>query len=415
MNATDLLLTFPGEVWFLLKEMAPYLLLGFLIAGMLHVMIPQSGVMKHLSTGDTSAVTKAALVGVPLPLCSCGVIPVAAHLEKQGANRGPILSFLISTPTTGVDSILATYGLLGPLLAIARPVAALFNGIFTGVLVNRDSGKAVLPETASKSAGTVADHSGKSISQKARIAMRYAFVDLIDDTARWLVIGILAGAVISTLVPASVIENYLGSAWIAYPAMILVGIPMYVCATGSIPIAASLIMKGMSPGAGFIFLFAGPATNTATISFVGGTMGKRVLAIYVGTILVCSLIFGALIDAIWLYAGSPALLVGGPMEMLPSWLGISSAIGLTVLLMWSFVQPWFGKTPHESDLDLMVSDMNCDHCRRTIEDVLTGVEDVEEVYVNLEERRVRVNGAAKRSQVVTAIENAGYHVEDETL
>ena len=266
--------------WNLLLEMSPYLLLGFLAAGILNIFIPKEKIYKHLAGNNIKSIVKASIFGMPLPICSCGVIPVAAYLRQKGAGKGSTVSFLSSTPTSGIDSILATYSLLGPLFAIIRPVAALFAGIFGGILTNisRSTHKKDSPPPLNGSScnicSTPTPHSF-SLLDKIKSIFNYAFLDLIGDIGKWIIIGILIGSVIGFLIPGNIIEKYLGTPVLAYPLMLLISIPMYICATGSIPIAASLILKGMTPGAGLVFLIAGPATNAATLSFTGGKLGKR--------------------------------------------------------------------------------------------------------------------------------------------
>lgn len=402
-----------AEIWKLLVEMAPYLLLGFGVAGVLHIFLPKEKVARHLADDNIKAVSKAALLGVPLPLCSCGVIPVAAHLEKQGANRGPILSFLISTPTTGADSILATYALLGPLLAIARPIAAFFSGLLAGGISNvldKEARPAMLKEEVCAVPPNETIQAKPSLAERVREVLEYAFVDLIADVSKWLVIGIIAGGIISYALPTTVIEQFLGNPVAAYTAMLLIGIPLYVCATGSIPIAASLIMKGLSPGAGFVFLFAGPATNTATLSFVGGKMGRKSLAIYLITILISSIAFGWIIDLIWAMSGSQISWVTGHMEMLPAWLHTGSA----VLLLGMMAYPLTKKKAklEGKGMLLKIVDMTCDHCRKSIDTALRKVEGVNDVRIDLETKQVEVLGNVENFQVLAAIEQAGYHVAE---
>lgn len=394
------------EIWMLFEEMAPYLLFGFLVAGILNLFISRERVTRHLAENRFSSVLKASLFGIPLPLCSCGVIPVAAHLQKQGANRGPILSFLISTPTTGVDSILATYSLMGPLLAIARPVAALFNGLLTGVLANREA--TAVPKDVAPQDPEIPP--AQTLRNKMGRALQYAFGDLITDIAKWLVIGIVAGGVISYLVPTQLVEDYLGNPLLAYPLMLLIGIPMYVCAIGSIPIAAALILKGMSPGAGFIFLFAGPATNTATLSFVGGKMGRKSLLLYVSTILLSSILFGALVDVVWQLSGKDLTLISGQTELLPEWLKTISALLLSVLIVRA-LWPGFSKNePVAGGISVIVPNMDCEHCKVTIDTALRELPGVGEIDINLSKRKVIVRGAASRDAVQQAIQKAGYTV-----
>ncbi len=398
------------EIWMLWEEMAPYLLFGFLVAGILNLFISRERVTRHLADHRFSSVLKASLFGIPLPLCSCGVIPVAAHLQKQGAGRGPILSFLISTPTTGVDSILATYSLMGPLLAIARPVAALFNGLLTGVLANRMVNRTGLAVSRESVPPEPAVAPAQTLRQKVKAALQYAFGDLINDIAKWLVIGIAAGGMISYLAPPQLVEDYLSNPLWAYPLMLLIGIPMYVCAIGSIPIAAALILKGMSPGAGFIFLFAGPATNTATLSFVAGKMGRKSLLLYVSTILLSSVFFGALVDAVWQLSGKDLTLISGQTELLPEWLKTISALLLFVLIaraLW----PRFGPTGSVTNgVCVVVPNMDCEHCKVAIDTALRKLPEVEEIEINLSKKSVTVHGSASRDAVQQAIQQAGYAV-----
>jgi uncharacterized membrane protein YraQ (UPF0718 family)/copper chaperone CopZ len=401
------------EIWILLEEMAPYLLFGFFVAGILNVLIPREKISKHLAHNKFSAVTKASVSGIPLPLCSCGVIPVAAHLEKQGASRGPILSFLISTPTTGVDSILATYSLMGPLLAIMRPLAALFNGLFTGMITNFVANR---QETAGNP--TEKNHASQSVrrehslSAKIKEIFKYSFEDLVKDVGKWLIIGIIIGGAIGYFIPQELIEQFLGNPLLAYPIMMVIGIPMYVCATGSIPIAASLILKGMSPGAGFVFLFTGPATNTATFSFVGGKMGKKYLVIYLLGILFTSLLFGGMIDFIWNLSGQDINLISSHTEMLPLWLKRVSAIFLLILMLRSFM-PVFAKSARavsRKGLVFKVANMDCEHCKTTIDSALRNIQGVRDVKIDLSVKLVEVIGSPSAEHVKSTIQNAGYTV-----
>jgi uncharacterized protein len=296
------------EIWFLFREMSPYLLLGFTVAGILRVLIPNEVVLKYLSGKSWRSVVNASIIGVPLPLCSCGVIPVASHLNKMGVKKGPVLSFLTSTPTTGVDSILATYSLMGGFFAVIRVLASFTTGIISGVLSNLFASKEIsfvdktTPlKTCSKDLG---DLKGTSLLYKSKVALKYAYIELIDDVSKWLIIGMVTGGLISYFVPVEFVTKYLGNSFISYSLMALIGTPMYVCSTGSIPIAVSLIMKGMNPGAGLVFLIVGPATSTATLSFVGGKYGSKTLFIYIGTIIVCAVGWGLILDHFWSSFGS---------------------------------------------------------------------------------------------------------------
>jgi len=329
--------------WQFLLEMSPYLLLGFFVAGILNIIIPRDKIYKHLSGSNVKSIVKASVFGVPLPICSCGVIPVAAYLREKGAGKGSTVSFLSSTPTSGIDSVLATYSLLGPLFAVIRPIAALFAGIFGGILTNISEGshrkEISLPQSESScNMCAVESAHSHSLSSKTKRIFRYAFLDLVSDVGKWIVIGILIGSVIGFLIPGNIIEKYLGTPLIAYPLMLLISIPMYICATGSIPIAASLILKGMTPGAGLVFLIAGPATNAATMSFTWGKLGKKTLFMYLISIVTTALLFGLLLDYIWALSGKNFNLLAGSMEMLPNWMKTISAVFLSGLMINAFIK-----------------------------------------------------------------------------
>ena len=402
------------EIWSLLNEMAPYLLFGFLIAGILHVFMPKEKIYRHFSRKNLSSVVKASLFGVPLPLCSCGVIPVAAHLDKEGASKGATTSFLVSTPTTGVDSILATYSLLGPLFAIVRPIASFFAGILSGILVNITEKEKTIKPQPSKifmcSTCEVDNPHSHNLLEKIKSIFRYGFLELVEDTGKWLMVGVIIGGIIGYLVPPDLISKFLGKPQISYPFMLLIGIPMYICATGSIPVAAMLIIKGMSPGAGLVFLFAGPATNTATMSFVAGKMGKKILAIYIASIIFSALLFGFVIDYIWKISGGNIGLVTERTEMLPYWLKVLSGGILTVLI----IKGMFKKTGKEirgMGKIFKVPDMICQHCVKTLEQEIGKLDGVKAVRVSLKRKEVEVEGEVSESAVISSIEKAGYSVK----
>jgi uncharacterized membrane protein YraQ (UPF0718 family)/copper chaperone CopZ len=409
------------SVWFLLLEMSPYLLFGFFIAGVLNLIIPREKIYKHLSGNKLSSIIKASLFGVPLPLCSCGVIPVAAYLRKEGAGKGSTVSFLSSTPTTGVDSILATYSLLGPLFAIIRPIAAFFAGILsgslTGILEKRQNIEKIKPEGNSCNICNIEEPHSHSLFEKIKNVFQYGFIELIDDAGKWILIGVVAGGIIGFIIPGDFIEQYLGNPWLAYPIMLLISIPMYICATGSIPIAAALIIKGMTPGAGLIFLIAGPATNTATLAFVSGKLGKRILFIYLFSIIITALLFGLVVDHIWKTSGEDMNLITGGMKMLPIWLKIFSAILLSGLIIRGIVKnlsnKFFKKNKEIIDMkrNYEVQDMTCQHCVNTIENALKTIQGIERINISLKEKLVQIDGEYDEKSVIAAIQKAGYSIE----
>jgi len=330
------------ESYFLLNKMSVYLLFGFFFAGVLHVFINTETIGRHLGKSDLFSVIKASLFGIPLPLCSCGVIPAALSLRKEGASKGAILSFLISTPTTGIDSILATYSLLGGFFALYRIIASFVAGVFSGVLANifvRDEKDVPDKKTdACKLCGNHEEHS-HPVSHKVKEVFRYAFVELLGDTGRWLLLGVVIGGVISYFLPEEFIRTYLGSGWKAMVIMLIVGIPMYVCATGSIPIAAALMLKGMNPGAAFVFLLAGPATNAVGITVISKHIGKKALVIYLFSIAVSSVLMGLLLDSIWgvFHVGSADRVMRHTVLM-PGWLDLGATVVLLTLIGYTLFQ-----------------------------------------------------------------------------
>ncbi|WP_304545169.1 SO_0444 family Cu/Zn efflux transporter [Sulfurimonas microaerophilic] len=302
----EFLTLFFNTLFDLSNEMAPYILFGLIFAGILHEMVPDTIVKNHLGNNSFFSVIKAALFGIPLPVCSCGVIPLAAGLKKSGASNGSVLSFLISTPITGVDSILATYGMFGWAFTIYRVITSVIISIIAGVIANFYTKKEIakqetLESESCCSSGSCCSSSscsseGKKFSFKG--VFRYAFVTLLGDISSPLLIGLLLGALITVAIPENLSEILLTYSWLSYIIVILIAVPMYVCATASLPIAAGLMLAGVSPGAAFVFLSAGPATNTVTIGVVKEMLGKTTLAIYLGTIVVGSVVFGIGLDYI---------------------------------------------------------------------------------------------------------------------
>ncbi|RKY41924.1 MAG: hypothetical protein DRP85_04555 [Candidatus Makaraimicrobium thalassicum] len=330
------------EAYFLLNKMSPFLLFGFLFAGVLHIFLKTNTVSRHLGKSGFLPVVKASLFGIPLPLCSCSVIPAAMSLRKEGASRGAVLSFLISTPTTGVDSIFATYSLLGGLFTVYRIIASFVTGVLSGILANFLIKEQVsLPEGEAErcklcSSGEKHVH---SIPYKIKGVFSYAFGDLLKDSGMALLAGIVIGGAISYFLPESFIETYLSSGIKAMFAMLLVGIPMYVCATASIPIAAALILKGMNPGAAFVFLMAGPATNIVTMMVVAKNIGRKSLAIYLGSIIFSSIVLGLLLDRIYMYfyREDAIRLMIHYRAPLPCWVGTGASVILLALIAFNNV------------------------------------------------------------------------------
>jgi len=449
------------ESWLVLGQMSPYLLFGFVVAGLLSVWISPQWVERHLGHGGLKPVGKAALFGVPLPLCSCGVIPVAASMRRHGATRAATTSFLLSTPQTGVDSIAVTYALLDPIFAVVRPVVALVTGIFGGMLVYWGADKAEEKTTDQPSADHSQSHQSNepahshSHAQPGRTqnpctapccateespnwlvrALRYGLVTLPRDIGAPLLIGALVAGVIGALVPPGRLGLYLGGGVLSMLLMMAVGVPLYVCATASVPIAAGMIHLGASPGAALAFLIAGPATNAATVTTIWKLMGRRTVVLYLASIVISALLSGLLLDA--LYTGlnlrPPSLSgAGSGHEAGVSWWTHLWALGLVGVVCWSYLTsrrvhapkaaPKPGmKPPGQSageeerpmeQLELTVEGMTCQHCAAAVQRALSECQGVQSAQVDLAAGRARVRGEGlEAEQLVAAVAGLGYEAE----
>ena len=337
--------------WTLLEQSSLYILFGLAVGGLLKMFLSADYVATHLGSGKFASVFKAALLGVPMPLCSCGVLPAAAQLRRQGANKGATAAFLISTPESGVDSIAVSWALLDPLLTVARPVAAFLSAFIAGVLENllfwregKPKGLPVLPMASAPSPCTGTncgcDHEALppvGLWRKLTQGLRYAATDIWGDLAGWFFVGIAIAACITVFVPDNLITRYLGGGMGSMLLMLAAGIPMYICATASTPIAAALILKGVSPGTALVFLLAGPATNVAALAVLVKILGKGGVAVYLATISVVSVLCGLALDGLYVALGvSAAATIGEVTEAVPHWMmltatGLLLALSLPVL------------------------------------------------------------------------------------
>ena len=390
------------EIWNFLLIVAPWLILGLLIAGFIHSFIGENFVRKNLGGSKFGSIFKATLFGIPLPVCSCSVIPIAAGLRRDGASKASTMSFLVSTPTTGIDSIFVTYAFLGGIFAVARPVAALVAGLFIGILTLFSE-----REAASDIIKPHGNHASITFSERIRSALNYGFKVLPQDLSRTLLLGIVVGGLLAVLVPTDFASVYLSNPVIAYPLMIVISIPMYICAVGSVPIAAALLMKGLIPGAALAFLIAGPATNAITIGFVGRKLGKSTLFIYIASIIITAVVLGLLLD----------ISIGG-IEVgkstvhgrhLPFNVQFVSALFLLVVLILNIRMK--KEKVKDMDIELNVPGISCKHCKMTIEQELRKIEGVDEVNVSVDDKLVQVNGNINESVIIEGIEKAGYSVE----
>lgn len=335
-----------GNTLDLYLDAAPWLLLGLLAAGLIKAWVPEHTLSRRLGGGGSRPVVYAALIGAPLPLCSCGVLPAALGLHRGGASRPATVSFLIATPETGVDSIAVSYALLGPVMAVVRPLAAILSAIFTGLL------SAIAPASAASTIAASDGCSGAGCCAASSVdscatpppaktggfdrtiqGVRYAATDILDDIALWLVIGILLAGAVATFIPPQTLAEW-GSGLPAMLLMLLVGVPMYICATASTPMAAALLLAGISPGTVLVFLLAGPATNIATLAVVRRELGGGVLLSYLAGIAVSSISLGLLLDWALQQTGIDVVAqMGAAGELAPTWLAAACGAVMALLVI----------------------------------------------------------------------------------
>ena len=334
----NLLLEIMDQSWRLLLDSAVYVLLGVLIGGMIKVFLNPGTVARHLGRGRVAPVLKAALWGIPLPLCSCGVLPAAAALKRQGATNGATTAFLVSTPESGIDSIALSYALLDPLMTLARPIAGFVAAVVAGIgesLARRDPDREIAPDLTCPVDGCCDGQDcppeihkrHHTLGQKLRAGLDYAHGELWADLAGLFLLGVLLAGLISALIPEEVMVRYLGGGFSSMLLMLVVGIPMYICATSSTPIAAALILKGVSPGAALVFLLAGPATNITSLTVLLGVLGKRATAIYLAAVAGVAVLAGLALDQIYAVLGvSAQATVGQATEVIPEWVKSAGAV-----------------------------------------------------------------------------------------
>ena len=350
-----MVMTLLNSFWDLVIESAPWLLVGYLLAGVIKQVIPSSWVEKQLAKPGVASVIKGAVIGAPLPLCSCGVIPTALAIRKSGASKGATASFLVATPETGVDSISYSYAILGPLFAIARPVGALLSAVTAGLLVRvMDTDDSLVDELSASGSCCSSEKSEPaessccsskkfepvqpSLREKLVSAVQYGYGRMISDTAKWLTIGLVAATFITAFVPQSFFLQW-GDGLVAMLIMVVVGLPMYICATASTPVAASLLFAGISPGAALVFMLTGPATNIATMGVIREQLGNRSLAAYLIGVISMAILCGlALNQAFAVFGWSLQLQMMDHGESWPLWRQLAAVL-LSVLVLRVFLQP----------------------------------------------------------------------------
>ena len=351
----------------------------------------------------------ATLLGIPLPLCSCGVIPTAIGLHREHASKGAVASFLIATPQTGIDSILATFSLMGLGFAIVRPVAALITGLCGGLLVSR-----LIPDD--NVVGTYTSTEKKKSNNRLLEALRYAYIDMMENIGGHLFVGLLLAALIQIVIPDSFFLHFSKYPLIQMLLMLLIAIPMYVCSTGSIPIAAALLAKGLAPGAALVLLMAGPAVSMASFIVVRKALGRKFCFLYIGSIVVGAMFFGLVLNnidgllqfssAVTSHHSHSSALAG------KSLFKIICGIILSLLLLYMFIMKWFKRNKTQETVEgtviYQVEGMNCNHCKASVEKALMELKGVKSAVASLEKHNVVVEGSATEQDIRTAVESVGF-------
>ena len=412
----DISSTLLVEMWRLCAEMAPYLLFGMLVSGLITVFIDSQFIYRHIGSKDFKSVFKSTIFGVPLPLCSCGVIPVAATLRDSGASKGSTVSFLVSTPQTGIDSIFLTYGLLGPIIAIFRPLAAIFSGFLSGMIINRFDDD-IYHQTKSAPPPSIKQ---TTLIQKINQGIVYGFKTLPADIVIPLFQGLVIAALISLLIPPELITDYFSTnTFIQFLFILGISIPFYVCATASIPIAVALMAKGISPGAAFVFLMAGPATNASSIAIIKKILGQKTLYYYIALISITAVFFGVVLDLFFLINDPPNV-----MHHHHSMDFLTTIITSTFILI--FINAYLSKflkkdtanlitnskeSKSPSKIKIKVEGMTCSHCKESVENAVLSVKGVENTFADVKKGEVFILGSGINiSSIKNKIESRGFTV-----
>jgi len=397
-----------AALWQILLELSPPLLGGLILAGLIHLLLPPGFIHKTLSRRGLPSVFKSVMVGVPMPLCSCGVVPTALGLRKEGASNGATTAFLISTPQTGVDSILVSANFLGWPFAIFKVITAFVTGIIGGFFADH----------AEKPSTIAEDHDGNftPVPKTFSEFWHYTVVELYGAIEKWIIIGVLLAALITALTP----DNYfadmaLTQGFTGMLLMLAISIPLYVCATGSVPIAASLVMAGMPLGTALVFLMAGPATNVATIGAIYRTLGARLLGVYMATVIIMSIAFALLFES--MFAETMIVAVHQHTDNL---LGIISFIVLLLVTAWLYYQRQVDRklklekmVENDMGITLNVDGMSCQHCVASVKKSVEAIDGVDEATPDLDTGKVMINGDhLDNDKIRQAITDAGYTVND---
>ncbi len=334
----------------MLIDSAFFLLLGIILAGFIHHLLNETNLFRLLKGSSFKTIFKAAILGVPLPLCSCSVLPVAHQLRKSGLNRGGTTAFLISTPETGVDSILLTYSLCDPLMTVARPIAAFITAISAGLLVNKSSDENkninIIDECDDNCCSPVKSQQSSSYIRKLINSIKYAFGTRLRDLAPYLLVGYLLAGLVNFLIGGdslSNLPNYLTSGWGSYFGAVLIGLPMYICATSSTPLAAVLLVAGFSPGSILVFLLVGPATNIASLTVVSKMFEKKSTILYLIAIIVSAVFCGLILDIIYDYFQIEKVFKAGSESHQAGMIDYFSAILISIFILYYSLEKWLKK------------------------------------------------------------------------
>lgn len=403
----------------MLNGMSPYLLLGFLIAGVLHAFVPSAIYSRYLAGTGLRSVATAAAFGIPLPLCSCGVLPTAVALRRSGASRAASTSFLIATPQTGVDSIAATYSMMGLPFAILRPVAALVTSLIGGLAVGHWERKGALDDVSTEASYEFSELP-KGFWNKIIETFKYGFFDMMQSIGRWLLLGLIVATLITVLLPDDFFSTYARWPFLNMFIIVLVAVPMYVCATGSIPIAAALMLKGMSPGCALVLLMAGPAANVASMFVVNKAFGRKATIVYLLSIIGGAMGFGLLVDY-WpglretFVAALPCHVMHHGMHGASWFSTVCSVFLLGMIVVALGAKYWKSHQINRNKTIAMkefkVKGMMCPHCQANVEKGLAALPGVEKVTVDLAKGTALVEGSVPDQMIIDCIEDLGYQYE----
>jgi hypothetical protein len=397
-------------IWSVLLALSPWLLVGAGLAALLHVLLPADFARRWLS--GRLGVVRAVLVGVPLPLCSCGVIPAGLGLKRDGASDGAAVGFLTATPQTGVDSVLVSASFLGLPFSLFKLASASLLGLTGGLLTDLLSPPA---GASPKSVGPSCAVPAAAPKRSARDGLEHG-IDLLRTIWRWLVFGVLVSAALGTWVPAGSLSSFAGGGVGALLVSLALSVPLYVCATASVPIAASLVASGLPTGAALVFLIAGPATNVATLGAVRSAFGTRVLLVYLGNIVVGSVLLALAFDHLVPLDVSVLGHLHRHQESSP--LAVASSVALLVLLAWfawTDLRSWLkvrramSQDAQGKRLELDVDGMSCGGCVKKLTTRLEALPGVQSVQVVLEPRgHASVGGAVSEAALRAAVAEAGF-------